>query len=68
MPHSHPEAALRIFGAPLRYIQGPGVLQHIGPTLAGLGQRALLVADALVLDKISPTLCASGQAGRTRWG
>ena len=62
MPHSHPEAALRIFGAPLRYIQGPGVLQHVGPTLAGLGQRALLVADTLVLDKISPTLCASGQA------
>lgn len=62
MPHSHPEAALRVFGAPLRYIQGPGVLARIGTTLAGLGQRALLVADAFVLGKIGTTLHDSGQA------
>ena len=33
---SHP-AARRIFGAPLRYVQGPGALSETGPIAAALG-------------------------------
>lgn len=43
---------LRIFGAPLRYIQGPGALDGVGDQVALIGKRALLVADRLVLNLI----------------
>ena len=57
---SHP-AARRIFGAPLRYIQGPGALSETGPMAAALGPHALLVGDAFVLDMVGPAVTGSCQ-------
>src|SRR5574343_376645 len=57
---SHP-AARRIFGAPLRYIQGPGALGETGPMAAALGPHALLVGDAFVLDMVGPAVTGSCQ-------
>ena len=66
MPTGRQQAAHRIFGAPLRYIQGPGALREVGPTAAAIGSHALLVGDALVLEMIGPTVTESGrQAGAT---
>ncbi len=60
---SHP-ASRRIFGAPLRYIQGPGALSETGPTAAAMGPHALLVADAFVLEMVEPAVTGScRQAG-----
>jgi len=55
---SHP-ASRRIFGAPLRYIQGPGALSETGPTAATLGTHALLVGDAFVLEMVGPAVTES---------
>ncbi len=47
---------LRVFGALSRYVQGPDAIDAIdamGPYLAPLGRRALLVADRAVLERIS---------------
>ena len=49
----------RIFGAPLRYIQGPGALQQTGPMAATLGQHVLLVGDALVLEMVGQAVAES---------
>ena len=57
---SHP-AARRIFGAPLRYVQGPGALSETGPMAAALGPHALLVGDAFVLDMVGPAVTGSCQ-------
>ena len=51
----------RIFGAPLRYIQGPGALQQTGPMAATLGSHVLLVGDAFVLDMVGEVVQRSGQ-------
>lgn len=53
------DAAVTVFGAPGRYVQGPGVLDRTGPFAAQLGQRAVLVADALILPLIGARLAAS---------
>jgi len=64
MPTGEQAGSYRIFGAPLRYIQGPGALQQIGQTAATLGRHVLLVADALVLDMVGPAVAEScDQAG-----
>lgn len=64
MPTDTRPAARRIFGAPLRYIQGPGALSEMGPTAAAIGSRALLIADAFVLDLLEEAVSAScRQAG-----
>ncbi|MFM8769004.1 MAG: hypothetical protein ACKOD9_15005 [Rubrivivax sp.] len=64
MPTDTRPAALSIFGAPLRYIQGPGALSEAGPTAAAIGSRALLIADAFVLDLLEEAVTAScRQAG-----
>ena len=56
--------ALRIFGAPGRYIQGPGALAHMGEHLARVGRTAALVADrdvmALVGEQILAVCRAAG--------
>lgn len=66
MPTGSPPASRRIFGAPLRYIQGPGVLSETGPAAAAIGPHALLVADALVFDMVGQSVAEScGAAGAT---
>lgn len=37
-----------IFGAPRRYVQGPGVLKNVGNEVADLGNNAVLIADRRV--------------------
>ena len=59
MPTGGHPASRRVFGAPLRYIQGPGVLREAGPTAAAIGSHALLVGDAFVMDKVGPTVTDS---------
>ena len=55
---------LRIFGAPQRYLQGPGALDAMGEYLARLGARAALVADAMVLELFGARVAAAcAQAG-----
>lgn len=61
MPTGRQLASHRIFGAPLRYIQGPDALREVGPTAAAIGAHALLVGDALVLEMIGATVIESGQ-------
>lgn len=38
-----------VFGAPRRYVQGPGVLASIGTELATIGKSAVLLADKRVM-------------------
>lgn len=57
---------LRVFGAPHRYVQGPGALTQLGE-LAGLyGKRPLVIADAVVLgllrEQLKTSLGASADA------
>ena len=47
---------IRIFAAPTRYIQGPGALARVGPVVAALGHRPLLVADTLVAGLVGPEI------------
>lgn len=49
----------RIFGAPLRYIQGPGALAQVGALARLSGRRALLVSDPFVLDLVGARVVAS---------
>jgi len=44
---------LKVFGSPSRYLQGPQALNAMGPYLARLGSRAVLIADRAVLDLIA---------------
>ncbi len=44
---------LKVFGSPSRYLQGPQALNAMGPYLARLGPRAVLIADRAVLDLIA---------------
>jgi len=53
-----------VFGAPRRYVQGPGVLSNIGGELANLGQSAIVLADARVEAIVGATIAAAaGEAG-----
>ena len=61
MPTGDHPATRRVFGAPLRYIQGPGALGETGPAAAAIGRRALLVADAFVQALVGPALTESCQ-------
>ena len=49
-------APLRIFGAPHRYLQGPGALTALGGVLAPFGAAPLLVADVFVLEVLGARL------------
>lgn len=61
---------MKIFGAPQRYYQGPGVLDRLGEVVAPLGRRPLLVADIFVLEllghRIDASLHAAGLEAITR--
>ncbi|MDB5612735.1 MAG: Iron-containing alcohol dehydrogenase [Devosia sp.] len=48
-----------VFGAPRRYVQGPGVLSIIGGELANIGNSAILLADERVLGIVGPTVVDS---------
>jgi len=47
------------FGAPGRYVQGPGVLDRLGELTVGLGRRLLVVGDADVLAILGDRLQAA---------
>lgn len=53
-----------VFGAPRRYVQGPGALGSIGKELAALGRSAILLADArvmaLTVDNVAASAAAAG--------
>lgn len=64
MPTTAHVASRRIFGAPLRYIQGPGALVDTGPTVAEIGKHAVLLGDAFVLEILKQSISSScDQAG-----
>ena len=48
-----------VFGAPRRYVQGPGVLSNIGGELASIGKSAILLADERVLGITGQTIAQS---------
>jgi glycerol dehydrogenase len=48
-----------IFGAPARYVQGPGALDQLGALTAGLARRPLAVVDADVLPIVQASLEAA---------
>lgn len=48
-----------IFGAPGRYIQGPGVISQVGACIAQCGKSAVLVSDAFVINLVRETVTAS---------
>ena len=54
-----PVDAQRVFGAPLRYIQGPGAIGRIGEVARLAGAHALLVADQFVLELIGEHVAES---------
>ena len=51
-----------VFGAPSRYIQGPGCLSSIGGELLLFGARAVLVVDAGIQQELLPVIQASCDA------
>lgn len=57
-----------VFGAPRRYVQGPGALDLIGQELAAIGRTAVLLVDArvqeLVADRIARSAADAGVALR----
>lgn len=54
--------SLRVFGAPQRYLQGPGAIDAMGDYLARLGGRCVLVADAVVLGLFGQRISAACEA------
>lgn len=56
------DQSVRAFGSPSRYVQGAGAIRWLGPAIADLGNRALVVSDAIVWGllskKIKKTLSA----------
>jgi glycerol dehydrogenase len=53
-----------MFGAPGRYIQGPGVISQIGGCIAQCGRSAVLVSDAFVINLLrEPVTLSCKEAG-----
>lgn len=48
-----------MFGAPGRYIQGPGVVSQIGACIAQCGQSAVVVSDSFVIDLVRAPVARS---------
>jgi glycerol dehydrogenase len=61
---------IRAFGAPHRYIQGPGALDALGPLLPAYGRRVFVVADAVVAGLLKDRLVAAtgGHAEAMQFG
>ena len=51
-----------IFGAPRRYVQGPGTVESIGSEVARLGSSAVLVAGETVLSLVGSSVASSCRA------
>lgn len=67
MPNpSSPSQPLRIFGGPLRYLQGPGALKQLGAQVAALASSAVLISDRFVLDLVGARVEASCRAAGVR--
>ena len=47
---------VRVFGAPGRYVQGPGVMAELGNWMGGQSSRPLVVADAMVMQLLHDDL------------
>lgn len=60
---------MRAFGSAHRYYQGPGALALTGSAAASLGQRAVLVCDAIVRDLLLNTVQSGCDAAgvELRW-
>lgn len=53
-----------LFGAPGRYIQGPGVISELGACIAQCGRSTVLVSDTFVIDLIrEPVIQSCAAAG-----
>jgi glycerol dehydrogenase len=50
---------LRVFGAPLRYVQGPGALDSLGEIVRTRHERAVVLIDALLVDALAGRVTAS---------
>ena len=48
-----------MFGAPGRYIQGPGVISQIGACIAQCGRSAVVVSDSFVIDLVRAPVAQS---------
>ena len=48
-----------MFGAPGRYIQGPGVISQIGASVAQCGRSAVVVSDSFVIDLVRSPVALS---------
>ncbi len=46
----------RGYGGPLRYVQGPSVLNDLGRYVAPLGKRALVILDSFIQDTRQPAI------------
>ena len=55
-----------IFGAPGRYIQGPGVISQIGACIAQCGRSAVVVSDSFVIDLVRAPVATILQGGECR--
>jgi glycerol dehydrogenase len=51
-----------MFGAPGRYIQGPGVITQIGACIAQCGRSAVVVSDSFVIDLVRIPVAQSCKA------
>lgn len=58
--------SLRVFGAPGRYLQGPGAVEAMGEYLARLGSSAALVADHIVLERFGARILSACAAAGVR--
>lgn len=59
-------AGIRIFGAPGRYLQGPGALDALGALAASYGPAPLVIGDAQVLGLLGSRLVTTlAEAGLT---
>jgi glycerol dehydrogenase len=50
--------SIRIFGAPHRYIQGPGALDKLGRIALPFGTNPVVIADVFILEKFGARLAA----------
>lgn len=47
---------LRTFGAPGRYVQGPGAIDQLGALISAAGRQPVVIADSVVMDLLGETL------------
>lgn len=51
-----------VFGAPSRYVQGPGALARIGEEAKSLGRSALIIIDPMLKDSLGAEIAAHCKA------